>query len=107
MAEVGQPFTSGNWTAKEGKQQEFVACWTEFAHWALDAMGRDAVSSPPLLIQDRSNPRHFISFGGWKDPATVDAWRGHPEFADRMGRCRALCDEFAAGDYSLASAPLA
>lgn len=104
MPKVGQPFTSGNWIAKEGKEDELVARWTEFVHWSIDAMGSDATETP-VLIRETANLRHFISFGGWSDPETVTQWRQHPEFHERLGRCRELCDEFVAGDYTVAAAP--
>jgi hypothetical protein len=105
MAKIGQPFTSGDWIAKEGLGDEFIARWTEFVHWSVEEMGSGATESP-VLIQDAANPRHFISFGGWSDPETVKSWREHPEFQQRLGSCRELCDEFAAGDYTVAAAPL-
>lgn len=104
MTKIGQPFTSGNWTVKEGMEDEFVVRWTEFVHWSVQTMGAGATESP-ILIRETAKPRHFISFGGWKDPEAVGAWREHPEFQERLGRCRELCDEFVAGDYTVASAP--
>lgn len=91
MAQVGQSFTSGNWIAKEGQENELIARWTELAEWSLQEMA-DGVTEAPILIRDAANPRHFISFGGWKDPETVQAWRQRPEFQERLGRCRELCD---------------
>lgn len=104
MAEVGQPFTSGNWVVKEGREDDFVSRWTEFVEWSIDTMGAGA-SDPPVLIRQEANPRHFLSFGGWRDADTVQKWRSHPEFAERLGRCRELCDEFVAGDYAVVAAP--
>lgn len=104
MPKVGQPFTSGDWIAKEGQEDELVTRWTEFVEWSVQEMGSGATELP-ILIRDTSNPRHFISFGGWKDAGTVQAWRQHPEFQEKLGRCRELCDEFVAGDYTVVSAP--
>jgi heme-degrading monooxygenase HmoA len=104
VAEVGQPFSSGNWIVSEGREEDFIARWTEFVEWSVATMGTGA-SESPILIRETAQPRHFISFGGWKDAETVQKWRGHPEFAERLGRCRELCDEFVAGDYTVASAP--
>lgn len=104
MAAVGQPFSSGNWIAKDGQEDELVARWTEFVEWTVKEMG-DGATESPILIRDAANPKHFISFGGWRDSETVKAWREHPEFQERLGRCREVCDDFAAGDYIVASAP--
>jgi len=104
VATVGQPFTSGDWVAKEGQEEALIARWTEFVEWSVETLGADATESP-ILIRDSADPRHFISFGGWRDAETVQSWRQHPEFQERLGRCRELCDEFVAGDYTVASAP--
>jgi heme-degrading monooxygenase HmoA len=104
MAEVGQPFTSGNWVVKAGREDEFVARWTEFVQWSIDTMGA-GVSDAPILIRETASPNHFVSFGGWKDTETVQSWRRSVAFPERLGRCRELCDEFVAGDYTVASAP--
>lgn len=103
MAKIGQPFSSGNWIVKDEREDEFIARWTDFAQWSVEEMGPGATESP-ILIQDSANPRHFISVGGWRDPETVESWRDHPEFQEHLGRCRELCDDFVAGDYTVASA---
>lgn len=96
----GQPYTSGNWITKAGQEQAFVDEWTAFTRWSLDAA---AGAREFTLIQDTSDPRHFISFGVWDRGEAVKEWRSGPEFAQRMGRCRALCDDFVAADYVLAA----
>jgi heme-degrading monooxygenase HmoA len=98
---VGQPYTSGNWVVKAGQEEAFIAAWTAFAEWSLqNAAGAEAV----VLIRDSNDPRHFLSFGAWADPGSVQAWRSSDEFRERLGKCRALCDVFEAGDYALAAA---
>ena len=44
----------------------------------------------------------FVS-SGWSDPDAVQAWRSTSERGERLGRWRALCDEFQAGDYVLSA----
>lgn len=56
--------------------------------------GHGAASALPVL-------------GTWADLESVRAWRGTPEFAQLLGRCRELCEKFHAGDYSLAASPTA
>ncbi len=95
MAKIGQPYTSGNWLVKEGKEEAFIARWTEFTEWSLaNAPGAETF----VLIGAASDPRRFISFGAWEDTASVTAWR------DRPDACRALCDEFQPTDSSLVAA---
>jgi heme-degrading monooxygenase HmoA len=102
MAQKGQPFTSGNWLVRAGHEDEFVERWTALTEWSLkEAKGAQFF----YLIQDSRDRRHFLSFGAWDDSDSVRAWRGRPEFSELLGACRALCDEFEAHDYTLASAP--
>jgi heme-degrading monooxygenase HmoA len=92
----GQPYTSGNWLVKEGEVDAFIAEWSAFTEWSLeDASGAESF----VLIQDSGDPRRFLSFGAWADPESVTAWREGDEFRERLGRCRALCEEFEAHDY--------
>lgn len=100
MAKVGQPYTSGRWEVKAGEEQAFIERWTEFTQWSLEnaAGARDFA-----LIQDANDPSRFLSFGAWADSEAVETWRSSPDFRERLGRCRELCDEFEAHDYTLAA----
>jgi heme-degrading monooxygenase HmoA len=93
-------YTSGNWLVKEGSEDDFIKRWTEFTDWTSKNSGG---ARSFFLIREDSNPRHFLSFGAWNDFAAVQQWRQSPEFAQRLGTCRELCDDFEASDYSLAS----
>lgn len=102
MVRMGQPYTAGQWLVKSGSEAEFIKQWTAFTQWSLEnAAGAEGFS----LIQDTEDSRRFLSFGAWKDAGSVQGWRQSPEFGELLGRCRALCDEFEAHDYSLVSAP--
>jgi heme-degrading monooxygenase HmoA len=98
--EVGIPYTSGNWVVRAGSEKDFIAQWSDFTQWSFDnAPGARSF----VLIQHAENPSRFLSFGAWDDADSVAGWRQQPEFAERLGRCRALCDEFQAGDYTVVS----
>ena len=62
MARIGQPFTCGIWTVRDGGEDEFVARWTALVSSAEAARGSESF----LLIQDRADPHRFISFGAWR-----------------------------------------
>jgi heme-degrading monooxygenase HmoA len=99
MASVGTPYTSGDWVVSEGREDEFVAAWTEFVRWSVDNF--PSVRWATLVRQD-DEPRHFLSFGEWADAASVTAWRKHPEFPQKLGAARSLCDSFVGLDYAVA-----
>ena len=101
MSKSGQHYTSGNWVVKQGSEEEFVARWTEFTEWALkNAPGAQSF----VLIRRDDDPRHFVSFGAWNDAESAAAWKNMPEFAEDLGRLRALCDEFTSSDSTVAAA---
>jgi heme-degrading monooxygenase HmoA len=91
-------YTSGDWAVKEGQEEEFIKRWSDFAHWSSENIPG---SGDFYLIQDKANPRHFLSFGSWENPDAVADWRGRPEFKQFMGQNKEVCDEFKAGNYTL------
>jgi heme-degrading monooxygenase HmoA len=99
---VADQYVSGDWRVRAGSEEEFIARWRAFTSWSLhNAPGAASF----VLIRDLDEPGHFLSFGRWTDLESVRAWRARPEFADLLGRCRALCEAFRAGDYALAASP--
>jgi heme-degrading monooxygenase HmoA len=102
MAKIGQPYTSGRWLVRAGSEEDFIERWTNFTQWSLkNAPGAESF----VLIQDSGDPRRFLSFGAWDSPEAVTAWRQRPEFAELLGECRALCEEFEPHDYKLVATP--
>jgi quinol monooxygenase YgiN len=96
VAGTGGRYTSGDWRVKQGNEQEFIERWTEFVTWTKESAGG---ANEFFLIQQADVPQHFLSFGNWDDQSAVDSWRQSPDFAERLGRCRELCDEFTAHDF--------
>lgn len=96
MARTGGRYTSGDWRVKQGNEPEFIERWTEFVTWAKE---NSSGANEFFLIQQADDPQHFLSFGKWDDQTAVDAWRQSPDFVERLGRCRELCDEFTAHDF--------
>ena len=97
MTSIGQPFTCGIWTVRNGSQEEFVARWTTLVSSAAALPGAESF----LLIQDRQDPHRFISFGAWDAWATADGWRSSEAFKDAMSACRELCEDFRPNDSTL------
>jgi heme-degrading monooxygenase HmoA len=73
--------TTGIWTVKEGREEEFARRWQESAD-------RVAVETPDVtfkLFRDRENPRRYVSLGeGWRTPEQIEAVRESPGFQDSM-----------------------
>jgi heme-degrading monooxygenase HmoA len=74
-------YTSGDWYIKPGAEDSFVAAWTEFAEWTVAHVPGGTFAK---LLQDESDPYHFMSFGPWRDQDAVAAWRAHEGFTERV-----------------------
>jgi len=95
-------YASGDWTVKAGKEEEFIRAWAEFGEWTkATSPGLEAM----VLIRGIEEPRHFVSYSIWDEPASRSAWKGLEEFQEHFARCVALCDDFRGGDYVLTAAP--
>ena len=56
MTKIGQPYTCGIWTVRDGGEEEFVTRWTALVSSADESPGGEHF----LLIQDRQDPHRFI-----------------------------------------------
>ena len=94
MAEI---YTSGVWVVKPGEEDDFVTAWKE-----LVALGAEMPESGRFrLLRDAEQPGRFMSFAPWESLDAVQARTRHPEFAERMGRASAHCDDFKSTTYKL------
>lgn len=96
---MGDAFASGNWSVAAGNEETFMDRWAEFLEWTKAENPGFQVAN---LIRDVENPRHFISFAVWDDPASRRAWKSNPGFGSRMMACRQLCDDMQGSDYEVA-----
>ena len=92
-----ETYSSGVWTVKFGVEDAFVEDWTAFVTWAAELPG----SGTFRLVRDVDQPNRFLSFGNWDGSDSQNAWTQHPEFAERLGRVRAHCDDFTPSSYEL------
>jgi heme-degrading monooxygenase HmoA len=96
MAE-SDSYASGDWRVRDGSEDDFVARWTEFLEWTRD--NADGLLEA-TLIRHRAEPYRFVSFARWADDASQDAWRELPEFPQKFGACRELCEDVKAGAFT-------
>ncbi|TML01433.1 MAG: hypothetical protein E6G40_03045 [Actinobacteria bacterium] len=101
MTKVGDSYTSGDWLVKEGNERLFIERWTAVADWCV-AHARGARFF--RLIRDRTNPRHFISFGEWDGFESISVARSYPRFLELFRGCQGLCERFSGSDYTVALA---
>lgn len=99
---MGRPYTSGIWTVKPGREEDFVARWRELAEWAsveFPGAGR------PTLLRDMDQSHRFISFGTWQDLEQIEAFRRHAEFARHVARIQEALDDFTPVTYEAVIEP--
>jgi heme-degrading monooxygenase HmoA len=94
-----ETYSSGAWTVKSGEEDAFAEAWKEFVTWAAGLPG----SGTFRLLRDVDQPNRFMSFGSWENHDAQNAWTQHPEFAERLGRVRAHCDDFKPSSYELSA----
>ena len=82
--------TTGMWIVAPTKQAAFVQAWASFAEWASSQPGAGMLR----LGVDAGNPTRFVSFGVWRDTASVRHWKSSPEFRERLVRVLQQVDEF-------------
>jgi heme-degrading monooxygenase HmoA len=99
---MADQYVSGDWSVKAGTEDEFVSRWLDFTGWSKE---QAAGARSFVLLRDMEEPQHFVSLGTWDDRDSINAWRSTPEFAEKLGRCRELCEDFRARDFTLAASP--
>lgn len=88
---MGIPYTHGRWKVKEGREDEFVALWQDFA-----ALGAERGATGIRLLQDQDTPTQFYSFGSWDSAEQITAFREDPGFERHVGGMQELIESFEA-----------
>ena len=98
MDTQNQLYTVGTWTAKPGKEADFISAWVEFARWTAE---NQPGAAHAYILQDLAHPQRFLTFGPWESAERIDAWRATPEFKTFGVQIRELCDDFQPGTFNL------
>jgi hypothetical protein len=85
-------YTLAEWTVKPGAEDAFVEEWTGFGEWLLEHRGAESFA----LIKARAGVRRFVSVAVWSGRGSTVPW---PTFLERLGRCRALCEQSQSRTY--------
>lgn len=90
---MSTPYTSGIWTVKPERVEEFIAAWTELAEWSeVNAPG----ARRARLLRDLNNPDRFVSFGPWDSIDAIERWRSMEGWKERVGKLRDMLIGFEA-----------
>lgn len=97
MPDHGPAFTLARWEVKPGKEEAFIAAWTDLSQIFAE------LKDPPLwgtLLRSDTDPLLFYSFGPWRDPTHIAQMRADPATQagfDTIARC---CTRMDPGSYS-------
>jgi heme-degrading monooxygenase HmoA len=89
-------WASGRWQVQEGKVDEFIKRWNEWLGWTGDHVAGFRWAK---LLRSEDDPLRFTAFSLGDDDGSVRAWKTSEEFAQKIGACTQLCDEFVGGDF--------
>jgi heme-degrading monooxygenase HmoA len=87
---LAAPYTHTSWVVKEGREDEFVERWREWADWTR----RQGLASQAMLLRDVDDPRRFISFGPWESIQAVSNWRAQAGYHERVVQLGEVVDHF-------------
>ncbi len=83
-------YTSGVWTVKKGREDEFERRWQE----AANGSSLEFPDVKFMLLRDREDPRRFVSLAeGWRNAEQIDAARSSPAYQDAMAAIWRVLDE--------------
>jgi heme-degrading monooxygenase HmoA len=83
-------WTSGLWTVKPGREDEFIAGWAEFAQWTRTVFP----GTRAWLLRERDRPSVFMSLGPWPSDDVITDWRASSGFTERIKRLREMLVSF-------------
>ena len=73
--------TSGIWTVKAGREDDFARRWEESA----SNLSLEFPAVTFRLLRDHDDPQRFVSLGeGWRNLEQIEAARSLPAFQDAM-----------------------
>ena len=91
-------YTSGRWTVKPGREDDFAQAWADLAEWTIDNFEG---SQWARLLQSRERPTQFVSFGPWGSEDAIGKWRASSGFQERVGAIQEMLEEFQPGVFEL------
>jgi heme-degrading monooxygenase HmoA len=98
---VAEHFSHTTWIVKEGREDDFVTRWTEFAVWSA----AEGLRSHAQLLRDIDDSRHFVSFGPWETLDAVRRWRTLPGFHEHVARLSEVLESFEPHTFELIARP--
>ncbi|MCA1708602.1 MAG: antibiotic biosynthesis monooxygenase [Actinobacteria bacterium] len=86
-------FTSGDWIAKEGHEDRFVAAFRKSGAVELDPPLQGLLKRPQLF-EDVEHPRHYRSYAEWESLDAIQEFRSRPDFRQMLQAMREHLESF-------------
>jgi heme-degrading monooxygenase HmoA len=84
-------WTLDSWLVYPGREDEFIAAWTDLMHWTMRE-ARGQVSSIPLYCDFQQSRRFFCPIA-WESVEAIAAWRANQGYQHRIEHIEHLCTE--------------
>ncbi|MGZ4339160.1 MAG: antibiotic biosynthesis monooxygenase family protein [Gaiellaceae bacterium] len=92
-------YTHTSWRVKAGREDEFVARWSEWVDWSH----REGLAAPAILLRDLAEPRTFVSFGPWESLSAIRNWRSLAGYQERVARLSEVVESFEPRTFEVAA----
>ena len=83
-----------SWLVHPGREEEFIASWTDLMHWTLQEVA-GKVSGVPLYRDLHQSTRFFCPMA-WESVEAIAAWRANQGYQTRIKQIEQLCAELEA-----------
>ena len=84
-------WTLDSWFIHAGREEEFLAAWTDLMHWTMQEVPGQIGSI--LLYRDLPQSNHFFCPMAWESVEAIAAWRANQEYQTRIKHIEHLCAE--------------
>ncbi len=85
-------WTLESWQVQAGREDEFIAAWTQLIDWTREQAPGIASSAVPLY-RDAAEPSRFFCPIAWESQQAIDGWQAAAGYRQRAEPLRRLCSE--------------
>ncbi len=84
-------WTLDSWLIHAGREDEFIAAWTDLMQWTMQEVPGQVGSVP--LYRDFQHSHRFFCPIAWESVEAIAAWRANQGYQNRLEHIEQLCAE--------------
>lgn len=84
-------WTLDSWLIHAGREDEFIAAWTDLMQWTMQEVPGQVGSVP--LYRDFQQSHRFFCPIAWESVEAIAAWRANQGYQNRIEHIEQLCAE--------------